>query len=106
MAFNQNKLTEKAQEAVVAAQRLTEERQNTQLEPEHLLRALAEQEGGVVPALLEKLGVQPPVVLEQLEPSLARLARASGPTQTYVSPAFRQVFDAAQSEAERLKDDY
>ena len=59
MAFNANKLTEKAQEAIVAAQRLAEERQHTQLEPEHLLAALISQEGGVVPAVLEKLGVQP-----------------------------------------------
>src|SRR5215216_4785821 len=106
MAFNLNKLTEKAQEAVVAAQRFAEERQNTQLEPEHLLQALIEQEGGVVPALLEKLGVQPRTVLQQLEPALSGLARASRPSQVYVSPRFRQVFDGAQAEAERLKDDY
>jgi ATP-dependent Clp protease ATP-binding subunit ClpB len=52
MAFNAKKLTEKAQEAVVAAQRVAEERQHTLLEPEHLLSALISQEGGVVPAVL------------------------------------------------------
>ena len=56
MAMNMNKLTEKAQEAIVAAQRLAEERHHTQLEPEHLLHALVAQEDGVVPAVLERLG--------------------------------------------------
>ena len=60
-----NKLTEKAQEAIVAAQREAEQRHNTQLEPEHLLSALVEQEAGVVPAVLEKLGVPP----RQVEPA-------------------------------------
>ena len=106
MAFNLNKLTEKAQEAVVAAQRLAEERQHTQLEPEHLLQALVTQEGGVVPALLEKLGTAPRLVEQQLQPALAALARAAGPTQVYVSTGFRRVFDTAQGEAERLKDDF
>ena len=106
MAFNLNKLTEKAQEAIVAAQRLAEERHNTQVEPEHLLRALAAQDGGVVPAVLEKLGVQPSAVLDQLKSSLDRLARASGPSQISISPRFRRVFEAAGAEAERLKDDY
>ena len=56
MAFSANKLTEKAQEAIVTAQRVAEERQHTLLEPEHLLSALLGQDGGVVPAVLEKLG--------------------------------------------------
>src|SRR5436853_7285552 len=102
MAYNSSKLTEKAQEAIVAAQRLAEERNNTQLEPEHLLFALVEQDGGVVPALLEKLNVSPRAVLDQLRPILDRLARATGPTQLSAATGFRRVFEAAQTEAERL----
>ena len=49
--MNLNKLTEKAQEAVVEAQRLAENRGHTQVEPEHLLAALITQENGVVPAI-------------------------------------------------------
>jgi len=103
---NLNKLTEKAQEAVVAAQRLAEERFNTQLEPIHLLRALISQEGGVVPSVLEKLGASPRTLLAQVDAAIGRLPRATAGTQPYVSPEFRQVFDLAQTEAERLKDDY
>ena len=59
MALNMNRLTEKTQEAIVAAQRDAEERRNTQLDPAHLLRALILQEEGIVPRLLQKLGVPP-----------------------------------------------
>jgi ATP-dependent Clp protease ATP-binding subunit ClpB len=106
MAMNMNKLTEKAQEAIVAAQRLAEERHHTQLEPEHLLHALVAQEDGVVPAILERLEVPARSVLEGLEPALAGFARASGPTQVQASNRFRRLLEAAAREAERLKDDY
>src|SRR2546423_6005700 len=106
MAFNANKLTEKAQEAIIAAQRLAEDRHHTQLEPEHLLSALISQEGGVVPAELEQLNVQPRTLLQKLDGAINVLPRVSSPTQVHVSQAFLRVLNAAQSEAERLKDDY
>lgn len=102
----QNKLTEKAQEALVAAQEQAESRNNTQLEPEHLFQALVSQDGGVVPALLQKLGVQPSVVIQKLQPLLEGLARASGPTEVRMSPNFKRIWDAAREEADRLRDDY
>ena len=106
MAFNVNKLTEKTQEALVAAQRLAQERRHTQLEPEHLLHALVSQESGVAPAVLTKLGVQPSAVLQQLDPALSALATASTPTEVRISPRLQQIWETAQSEADRLKDDY
>ncbi|HUX86866.1 MAG TPA: Clp protease N-terminal domain-containing protein, partial [Chloroflexota bacterium] len=104
--MNLNKLTEKAQEAVVAAQRLAEENHNTQIESEHLLAALIEQQGGVVPAVLDKLGVPSRALLQQVQNALNSLARAAAPNQPYVSPGFKTVFDNAQAEADRLKDEY
>ncbi len=102
-----NKLTEKAQEAVVGAQRLAESRQHTQVEPEHMLMALINQENGVVPAILDKLGISPAQARQRVEAGLRGFARATTPgQQVYVSPRFRRVFDAAQQEAERLKDDF
>src|SRR6187200_1394052 len=106
MSMNMNKLTEKAQEAIVAAQRLAEDRYHTQLEPEHLLYALVTQEDGVVPAILERLEIPATSVLEGLEPALGGFARGSGPTQVQASNRFRRVFEAAAREAERLKDEY
>src|SRR6185503_6128392 len=95
-----NKLTEKAQEAIAAAQRLAESRRNTQLEPEHLLLALVQQENGVVPAVLEKLGVPPRQVVQRLEAAVAAFPQTQTPQQAYVSARLRQVFDAAQREAD------
>jgi ATP-dependent Clp protease ATP-binding subunit ClpB len=101
-----NKLTEKAQEAIVAAQREAEQRHNTQVEPEHLLLALTDQEAGVVPAVLDKIGVSPASVRQRLETILGRMGRTQTPQQVYISPRFRNVFEAAKQEAERLKDDF
>src|SRR5439155_16668496 len=61
---------------------------------------------GVVPALLEKLGVSPGEVSQRLDTALGRFARSQSPQQVYASPRFRRIFEAAQQEAERLKDDY
>src|ERR1700694_631056 len=105
--MNLNKLTEKAQEAVVEAQRVAESRQHTQVEPDHLLSALVVQENAVVPARLEKLGVPPTQVSQRLNTTLNGFARATTPgQQVYVSQRFRRVFESAQQEAERLKDDF
>jgi ATP-dependent Clp protease ATP-binding subunit ClpB len=101
-----NKLTEKAQEAFVAAQREAEQRHNTQLEPEHLLSALIQQEAGVVPAVLDKIGVPPSQVTQRLQRELGRFARSQMPQQVYMSVRFRNLFEAAKQEAERLKDDF
>jgi ATP-dependent Clp protease ATP-binding subunit ClpB len=101
-----NKLTEKAQEAIVAAQREAEQRHNTQVEPEHLLSALIKQENGVVPAVLDKIGVSPTTVNQRLETMLGRFGRTQTPQQVYISPRFRNVFEAAKQEAEHLKDEF
>ncbi|MDX6655110.1 MAG: ATP-dependent Clp protease ATP-binding subunit ClpB, partial [Solirubrobacterales bacterium] len=104
--MNTSRLTEKAQEAIVSAQRFAEERHHTQLEPEHLLYALVTQEDGVVPAILQRLEVAPRSVLDGIDPALEGFATGSGPTQVSASNRFRRVFDAAAKEAERLKDEY
>ena len=101
-----SKYTEKAQEAISVAQKLAEERNNTQLETEHLLLALDDQKDGVVPQILEKLGVDYNQVKRQLENELEKLAKASGPTQVYLSPRLKQVLDAAEKESRNFKDEY
>ena len=101
--MNMNRLTEKAQEAIVSAQRLAEEQRNTRLEPEHLLKALVSQEGGVVPSVLMKMGVQPNQVLQRVDSAISGFAKSTSGGQIYLSQRFRRVYDAAQSEAERLK---
>jgi ATP-dependent Clp protease ATP-binding subunit ClpB len=104
--MDMNRLTEKAQEAIATAQRDAEQHHHTQLEPEHLLNALVTQESGVVPAVLEKLGISPSQVAQRVEAAEASFARSQTQQQAYVSPAFRRLFDAASQEAEQLKDDF
>src|SRR5688572_16530123 len=104
--MNLNKYTEKAQEAILAAQRNAEQANHAQIEPEHLLVALIDQADGIVPALLRKMGVEPKAVADQLRAELAKQPAAYGGSQPSLSPRLRKVTEAAEAEAERLKDEF
>ncbi len=104
--MNLNKFTEKAQEALLAAQRLAEERSHTQVEVEHLLYALLDQQGGIVPQIVGKLGLDLGRLKQQVEAELEHQPRAYGPAQVYVSPRLKQVLDGAAEAAKRLRDEY
>jgi ATP-dependent Clp protease ATP-binding subunit ClpB len=104
--MNLNKYTEKAQEAVLAAQKLADERSHAQIEPEHLLVALVEQHEGVVPEVLRKMGADPAAIAAAARELLAKIPQAYGGSQAGLSPRLRAAADAAQSEAGRLKDEY
>src|SRR4030043_541372 len=104
--MNINKFTEKAQEAILAAQQLAESNNNTQLEMEHLLYSLLAQSDGVVPQILRKLGIDAEQVKQQVGDEIGRLPKAYGPVQLSFSHSLKQVFDIAQRETERLKDEY
>jgi ATP-dependent Clp protease ATP-binding subunit ClpB len=104
--MNINKYTEKAQEAIVAAQRLAEQSNHAQIEPEHLLVALVEQREGIIPELLRKMGADPGVIGRSARELIAKMPQAYGGSQAGLSPRLKAVTDAAESEAERLKDDY
>ncbi len=101
-----NRFTEKGQDAILAAQELAEGKNHTQLETEHLLLALVDQDGGVVPQILSKLNIEASQVKRQLEAELQKMARAYAPTQIYLSPRLRQVLDTAEKEASNFKDEY
>ncbi len=109
MAMRFDRFTEKAQEALLAAQQAATGRGHQGPDPEHLLLALAEQSDGLIPALLLRLGVDPRVLRTRLEAGLERRPRVHGaPSQPgiLVTPRLAQVLEAAQREAGRLKDDY
>jgi ATP-dependent Clp protease ATP-binding subunit ClpB len=105
MAFKFEKLTLKSQEAVQRAQEIARERGHQRLEPMHLLVALLDPEQTVVRALLAQLGVNPAQVLKAAEEGLSSLPKVSGGEAT-VGPELARVLDAAQAEADRMKDDY
>ncbi len=105
--FRFDKLTVKAQEALQAAQTRADREGHQQIEPEHLLVALVEQEEGVVGALLTRLGARPEAIRREAEAELRRFPRVSGGGgNQYLSPRLRAVLDAAWVEMERLKDEY
>ena len=91
--MNINKYTEKAREAVAAAIELTQQSNNPQLEPEHLLVALVEQREGIVPELLRKMGVDPAVVARAARDLLKKLPQAYGGSQPGMSPRLNLVTD-------------
>jgi len=100
-----DQFTVKAQEALAAAQSAAEKRDHPEVTPEHLLAALLQQEGGVVPSALGRLGTQAPALTADLERALESLPRTSGaPTQ--VSARLDGVLKQGLREAEALKDQY
>ncbi len=105
MAFRFDKLTLKGQEAVQKAQEIAREHQNQRLEPMHLLLGLLDQEQAVVRSLLQQLGASPDQIRRAAEQGLSALPKVSGGEMT-LSGDLNQVFDAAQTEADKLKDEY
>ncbi len=101
-----NRFTEKAQEALVAAQELAIKHGNSQMEPEHLFAALVEQDGGVVPQILLKLGLTPAALATDIEAEVAKLPRLASPGTVSVSGRAQSVLVRASEEAEKLKDEY
>jgi ATP-dependent Clp protease ATP-binding subunit ClpB len=101
-----DKLTVKAQEALQAAQEMGARSGQQQIEPLHLLWALVAQGDGVVPPLLEKLGVSPARLVSAIEEQAERLPKVSGVSQQYLSQPTNQVLERAFDEAARLKDEY
>lgn len=101
-----NKYTEKAQEAILNAQRLAQEYSHTQIEVEHLALSLVQQESGVVPQLLQKMDVKPDPLIRSLEDELAKKARAQSATTPYMSTSLTQVLADAEKESATFKDEF
>ena len=105
--MNMNLFTEKAREALAAAQTTAEQRHNPEIEPEHLLLALIQQQDGVAPRVIERLRVDPTMLARALEQALGGLPTISGATvQLRMSQRLQRVFERAQDEMKSLKDDY
>jgi ATP-dependent Clp protease ATP-binding subunit ClpB len=101
-----DKFTLKSQEAVQAAQEITAKRKQQQIEIEHLVLALLDQQDGVVVPVLKKLGADPGRLRSDIEDAIGRLPAVEGLVQTYLSQRLNKLFDKADEEAERLKDEY
>ena len=102
-----DKFTQKAQEAIFEAQSLAESANHAQVEPEHLLLALLQQTDGVAPQIVLGLGRNPGQLVAQVEAELSRRPKVyGGAAQVGASQAAQRALQAAQAEAEAMKDDY
>ena len=105
--MNINKYTEKAQEAVLAAQQLAEQSSHAQVEPEHLLVALVEQREGIVPEVLRKMNADPVEIARAARELLGKIPQAYGGAQPGLSPRLQARHrPRARRKPTRLKDDY
>jgi ATP-dependent Clp protease ATP-binding subunit ClpB len=101
-----DKLTQKSQEALQDAQRIAREHSHQEMDGEHLLLALLGQAESLVPELLARIGVPPTKLQPDLEKELARRHKIQGGNDPYAGRDLQKALDAAQSEANKLKDDY
>ncbi len=101
-----DKFTLKSQDAVQAAQEIASRNKQQQIDVEHLVLALLEQQDGVVIPILKKLGADPERIKAELVAVLNKLPKVEGLIQSYLSPRLNNLFEKAGHEADRLKDEY
>ncbi|HEV2967842.1 MAG TPA: ATP-dependent chaperone ClpB [Candidatus Dormibacteraeota bacterium] len=101
-----DKFTEKAQEALQGAAELARDHGQQAVEPEHLLLALVREEEGVARTLLERAGASVPALEPALVSAIEHFPKISGGGQPYISRALNKALEEAETEAERLKDEY
>src|SRR3990172_13381214 len=106
MAFRYDKLTLKAQEAVTRAQELAAERGNAQIDPLHLLAALLGENDGIVGPILDRVGVNRGQLDKIVQAELGHFAHVSGGAQPQLSREMNSVLEAAQREADAMKDEF
>uniref|UniRef100_UPI00402991B7 ATP-dependent chaperone ClpB n=1 Tax=Angelakisella sp. TaxID=1935177 RepID=UPI00402991B7 len=106
--MNLNQFTQKSVEAVQAAQQMASARQNQQIEQEHLLLALLEQQEGLIPQLIQKAGVEPAALRQKLTAAVERLPQVSGSGagQMYLSRDLEQALNEAEKIAREMHDEY
>jgi ATP-dependent Clp protease ATP-binding subunit ClpB len=106
--MNLQKFTLKAQEAVQEALQIAASKNHQGLEPAHVLRALLEEDGGVVRSILSRLGANADALAKAADEAMDKLPVVSGTSVSgqYLSENLKKVFDRALAEAETLKDEY
>lgn len=105
-----DRFTERAQEAAQRAAEIIQRYGHNQIDTEHILLALIEQPGGVIPQILEKLNVSADALVERIDTTLRASPKANifggGAGQIFITPRVKRIVDLANEEANRLKDEY
>jgi ATP-dependent Clp protease ATP-binding subunit ClpB len=103
-----DKFTLKSQEAIQVAQRLAQEKGHQQIQQAHLLKAILSQNDGVIPSVLQKIGVNPSIILKETDQLLEQSPQVSGSGagQVYAAQELQKILDSSLSVASRMQDDY
>ncbi len=104
--MNAQNFTQKSLEAVQTAQAMAQENHNNYIMPEHLLYALIDQDGGLIPSLLSKMGVDCNSVLSELDTAIGALPKVGNESDVYMSPEFNRLMTAAEKAAKSMGDEY
>ena len=105
MASNQQ-FTEKARDAIVAGQKMTEEKKLAQFEPEVLLHALVTQDEGIVPQILQRLQLDPATIATETGKAVDQAPKLQFSSDAIVSAGLRRALEAAETEARQFGDEY
>jgi len=101
-----DKMTVKAQEALQQAQEIAARHENQAVEPVHLLAALVQQQDGVVPPLLARLGIRTELLSQDIDRELGRLPKVQGFAQQHLGRPLNDVLEKSFDEADKFKDEY
>ena len=108
--MDMNQFTQKAREALQAAQRIAVEYSNNTVEQEHLLAALAQQQDGLIPQMLTNMGADPNAFAQAALQKVEALPRVTGsgrdPNQIYIGTDLDRALNAAEAQAKQMKDEY
>ena len=108
--MNIEQMTQKTREALQAAQRIAVEYSNNAVEQEHLLAALAQQQDGLIPQMLQTLGVDANAFAQAALQKVEALPRVTGsgrdPEKIYISSDLDRALSAAEQQAKQMKDEY
>jgi ATP-dependent Clp protease ATP-binding subunit ClpB len=105
MATNQN-FTEKARQAIVAGQKITQNEKLAQYEPEALLVGLVDQPDGIVPQIVQRLGLEPATILREARALVERAPKLQYSAEAVVSGNLRKALQDAETEAQQFGDEY
>lgn len=104
--MNTQNMTAKSVEALNAAQRLARENGNREIDQQHLLAALIGQDGGLIPQLLTKIGVNKTVIEHLTDEAISRIVKVSNGNGEYITPALNEALDEAEKQAKDMKDEF
>lgn len=107
--MNAQKFTQKSLEAIQNAQSLYHEYGNAEMGQEHLLLALLQQDGGLIPQLMTKMGIDTAAMQQNVRQSVERLPRISGgrdASRMYITGDLQKTLNQAEQTAEQMKDDF